>query len=164
MTAASAAAANRASRPLGPNDVERVIAIDRALSGHSRRRFFEKRFAAFEAHPEDFVHIGVVRDGDLCGFAIAHVQRGEFGHEDTVAVLDAIGVDAESRERGIGQLLMRELGAAVSRSGAQILHSEAVWTSHDLLRFFDSAGFKLAPRLALQRPVAVPLDEAPEEI
>ena len=31
------------ARPLGANDLERVIAIDQALSGRSRRRFFEKR-------------------------------------------------------------------------------------------------------------------------
>lgn len=155
-------AADRVSRPLDMDDVERVIAIDRVRGGHSRRHFFEKRFAAAKAQPNDFIHVGVVKDGVLCGFATARVHRGEFGFEQAVAVLDAIGV--ESRERGIGQLLTRELGKVMGRTGVRALQTQADWTNRELLRFFATAGFKLAPRLALERPVAVPLDETTEEI
>jgi ribosomal protein S18 acetylase RimI-like enzyme len=161
---AALTAADRVIRPLDTGDAERVIAIDRARSGHSRRHFFEKRFAAAKAQPDDFIQIGIVQDGLLRGFAIARVHRGEFGLERTVAVLDAIGVESESRERGIGQLLMRELGKVMGSRGVRALQSQADWTNHELLRFFAAAGFKLAPRLALERPVAVPLDEATEEI
>lgn len=156
--------ASRVGRPLGVDDVERVIAIDRAHSGHSRRHFFEKRFAAAKAQPDDYIHVGVVQDGLLRGFAIARVHRGEFGHEQAVAVLDAIGVETESQERGIGQILMHELGEVMGSRGVCTLQSQADWTNHELLRFFDTAGFKLAPRLALQRPIAAPLDETTEEI
>ena len=155
-------AASRDIRPLHVDDIERVIAIDRAYSGHSRRRFFEKRFAAVE--PEDFVHVGVVQDGVLRGYAIARVLRGEFGHKQTVAVLDAIGVDAESRERGVGQALMAELNGMMSRRNIEALQSQAEWTNQDLMRFFAAAGFQLAPRLTLQRPVAALLDEPSEQV
>ena len=154
--------AGRDTRPLRADDVERVIAIDRAYSGQSRRRFFEKRFAAVE--PEDFVHVGVVQDGVLRGYAIARVLRGEFGHKQAVAVLDAIGVDAESRERGVGQALMAELDAIMVRRNVRALQSQAEWTNLDLLRFFAAAGFELAPRLTLQRPVAALLDEPSEQV
>ena len=156
-------APDRVVRPLDNRDTDRVIAIDRARGGHSRRRFFEKRFAAAKAQPDDFIHIGVVQDGMLRGFVIARVHRGEFGFERAVAVLDSIGVESESRERGIGQLLMRELGEIMGRRGVGALQSQADWTNHELLRFFAAAGFKLAPRLALERSVAVPLDETAEE-
>ena len=157
-------AADRVSRPLDMDDIERVIAIDRADGGHSRRHFFEKRFAAAKAQPDDFIHVGVVEHSLLRGFATARVHRGEFGFEQAVAVLDAIGVDSESRERGIGHLLMRELGEVMSRRGVRTLQSQADWTNHELLRFFAATGFKLAPRLTLERPVAVPLDETTDEI
>ena len=156
--------ANRACRSLDADDIERVIAIDHASSGHSRRHFFEKRFAAAKAQPEDFFHVGVEQDGSLRGYVIARVLRGEFGQEQAVAALDAIGVETESRERGIGQLLMRQLMEAMASRGVSTLQSQADWTNHELVRFFDTAGFKLAPRLTLQRPVASPLDEAAEEI
>ncbi len=156
--------ANRDARPLRADDIERVIAIDRAYSGHSRRRFFEKRFAAAKAQPEDFIHVGVVQDGVLCGYAIARVLRGEFGHKQTVAVLDAIGVDAGSRERGVGQALMAELNAMMLRQDVRALQSQAEWINQDLMRFFAAAGFQLAPSLTLQRPVATPLDEPSEQV
>ena len=156
--------AGRDTRPLRADDVERVIAIDRAYSGQSRRRFFEKRFAAAKAQPEDFIHVGVVQDGALCGYAIARVLRGEFGHKQAVAVLDAIGVDAESRERGVGQALMTEFDAIMVRRNVHALQSQAEWTNLDLLRFFAAAGFELAPRLTLQRPVAALLDELSEQV
>ncbi len=151
-------------RRLGAADVDRVIAIDRAYSGQSRRRFFERRFAAAKKRPEDFIYIGVIQDGLLCGFAIARVLRGEFGHEHAVAVLDAIGVAAECRGQGIGQALLGELKGAMRQRGVLALQSQADWTNHDLMRFFDAAGFKLAPRLMLQRPVAALFDEPNEEV
>lgn len=156
--------ANRDCRPLGADDLEQVIAIDRAHSGHSRHRFFEKRFAAAKEQPDDYVHVGIVEGRSLCGFAIARVLRGEFGHEQTVAVLDAIGVAAASREQGVGQALIRELSAIMRRRGVQALQSQADWTNHEFMRFFATADFKLAPRLVLQRTVTAPPDEASEEV
>ena len=49
---------DRNARTLNANDVERVIAIDRGHSGHARRRFFEKRFAAAQAHPRTIFTLG----------------------------------------------------------------------------------------------------------
>jgi ribosomal protein S18 acetylase RimI-like enzyme len=161
---AAPAIANRTVRPLGADDVERVIAIDCAHSGRSRRRFFEKRFTAAAAQPDDYVHIGAIRDGSLRGFAVARILHGEFGHESAVAVLDAIGVETESRERGIGHALMEELGTILRHKGVRSLQSQADWTNHDLLRFLHAAGFELAPRLVLQRLVNEVLAETGEEV
>jgi ribosomal protein S18 acetylase RimI-like enzyme len=152
------------ARTLGPADVERVIAIDRAQTGRSRRRFFEKRFAAAAARPQDFVPIGIQRGGALRGFAILRILRGEFGREQAIAVLDAIGVEPHSRERGIGRALMNELIAALDRRGVRSLQSQAAWNNHDLVRFFAASDFALAPRLVLERSVAEPLHEASEEV
>ena len=144
---------------LGVADVERVITIDHTHSGRSRRRFFERRFAAAAARPDDSVHIGAMRGGAMRGFAIARILRGEFGYEQAVAVLDAIGVEATSQERGIGQALMEALSDIMRQKGVGQLQTQADWTNHDLLRFFSAAGFKLAPRLVLQRPAGeLPVD------
>lgn len=150
-------------RRLVRTDLERVIAIDRANSGRARRRFFERRLAAATAHPEDFVQVGVMREGALRGFAFAHVLRGEFGRERLAAVLDAIGVELESRERGVGQSLIEGLAGKLRAVGARILHSQAEWSDPELLPFFAASGFELAPRLALERSVTEPLIEPSEE-
>jgi GNAT superfamily N-acetyltransferase len=157
------ARSNEGTRSIDAGDLERVIAIDRGHTGHSRRRFFEKRFAAAAAHPDDFVQIGLTRGGSLRGFAIARLSRGEFGREDVVAVLDVLGVEPESQDRGVGQLLIEQLIETLRQKGVHSLHSQAGWASHHLLRFFDAAGFQLCPRMVLERSVTEPLLEPAEE-
>jgi L-amino acid N-acyltransferase YncA len=150
-------------RPLRPADLERVIAIDSAHVGEPRRRFFEKRLAHAKQHPEDFVQVGVARNGSLIGFAFARILRGEFGRAQAIATLDAVGVEQDSREHGVGHALMDGLSKLMREKGVQSLQSEADWTNHALLRFFDGSGFGLAPRLVLERSVLMPLAEPTED-
>jgi ribosomal protein S18 acetylase RimI-like enzyme len=160
---ASNPTASRSTRALKVDDLERVIAIDRILSGRSRRHFFEKRFANAHARPNDFVQVGVVTGDRLQGFVIARILRGEFGQKDAVAVLDAVGVDPQSQEHGLGQILMEGLVDISRQRGVQSLQSHVSWTSVDLLRFFNASNFKLAPRLDLERPVTELREVADEE-
>lgn len=159
-----ATSANQAVRPLRADDVHRMIAIDQAHTGRQRRRFFEKRFEAAKAHPQDFVHVGVSRNGTLVGFAFARILHGEFGRDEPVAALDLIGVDPASQDHGYGHALMTGLAEAMRAAGVRRLHSQSDWTDHGLLKFFDSTGFQVAPRLVLERSVAAPLTEPAEEI
>jgi GNAT superfamily N-acetyltransferase len=145
------------------NDLERMIEIDRAYTGEARRRFYEKRVRASELHPQDYVHVGVRHDGQLVGFAFARLLHGEFGRNDAVAVLDVLGVDPGHRERGQGHELMDRLIVAMRQRGVTLMQSQADWTAFELLKFFASTGFRLAPRLVLERSVAAPLDEPADE-
>jgi L-amino acid N-acyltransferase YncA len=150
-------------RPLRASDLEQVIAIDSGHVGESRRRFFEKRLAHAKEHPDDFVHVGAVRNGALVGFAFARILRGEFGREQAIATLDAVSVEHDSRERGVGHALMDNLAKIMRQKGVHSLQSQADWTNHALLRFFDASGFGLAPRLVLERSVLIPLAEPAED-
>jgi len=158
-----AATIDNTVRPLRASDLERIIAIDSAHVGEPRRRFFEKRLAHAKQHPDDYVHVGVTRNGALVGFAFACVLHGEFGREQSSATLDAVGVEHDSRERGVGRGLMAGLAKQLRERGVQSLQSQADWTNHALLRFFDSSGFRLAPRLVLERSVQTPLAEPIDE-
>jgi GNAT superfamily N-acetyltransferase len=151
-------------RALDGGDLERVIIIDRAHSGRSRRHFFEKRFAAAAAHPDEFIQIGVMGGGSLRGFAIARVFCGEFGREPAIAMLDAIGVEMEVQERGVGRSLMDGLVEAMRSAGVHTLQSQAEWTNHGLMRFFDASGFELAHRVVLERSNSEPLAEPSKEV
>ena len=146
-------------RRLRPTDLEQVIAIDSHHFGEPRRAFFEKRLAQARAHPGDYVQVGVDRNGFLVGFAFARILRGEFGRERAIATLDAVGVMVSSREQGVGHALMDGLTKALRQEGVQSLQSQASWTNHALLRFFDACGFSLAPRLVLERSALTPLPE-----
>jgi len=151
-------------RPLRPDDLERVIAIDKALTGSARRRFMEKRLMAAQAAPDDFVQLGVERAGTLTGFALGRVLHGEFGLVEPAAVLDTIGVDPASQGQGCGHALMDGLLDLLRSKGVQALHSQAEWSSHGMLKFFDSTGFALAPRVVLERGTAQSMSEQGEEI
>lgn len=150
-------------RALVAADLERVIAIDRIYSGRSRRHFFEKCFANAKSRPDDFVQVGVATAEGLQGFAVARIMRGEFGQKDVVAVLDAVGVDPQSREHGLGKSLMDGLIELSRARGARSVQSQVNWANIDLLRFFNSARFTPAPRLDLERPVANLRENADEE-
>jgi N-acetylglutamate synthase-like GNAT family acetyltransferase len=151
-------------RRLRPDDLERTIAIDQAHTGRARRRFFEKRLEAARKHPEDFIHVGVTEGDTLMGFAFARVRQGEFGRDEPIAALDLMGVDRGAEAHGHGHRLMAALHAAMREKGVRRLHSQADWTEHGLLKFFDSTGFKLAPRLVLERDVAEPMIEDDDDL
>ena len=151
-------------RALRRGDLERVIAIDQAHAGTARRRFMERRLTEGERRPDDYVLVGVEHDGALVGFALGRLLYGEFGRVEPVAVLDAIGVDRSSQEHGYGHALMAGLLAAVRSKGVRQLHSQADWTNHGLLRFFDSTGFTLAQRVVLERDTTQAMDESGEDL
>jgi hypothetical protein len=95
----------------------------------------------------------------LVGYAFARIQRGEFGREQAIATLDAVGVMVGSREAGVGHTLMGGLTEALRQQEVRSLQSQADWTNHGLLRFFDASGFHLAPRLVLERSALTLLPE-----
>ncbi|KAB2917383.1 MAG: GNAT family N-acetyltransferase [Hyphomicrobiaceae bacterium] len=119
---------------------------------------------AAQERPADFIHVGTMWGDALCGFAIARILRGEFGREHAVAVLDALGVEPETQECGIGHALMEELIKAMREMGIRSLQSQVDWANQDLLRFLQASDFKIAPRLALERSVVERLDETIEDV
>lgn len=149
---------NMAIRPLQAEDLEAVIAIDAIGAGRIRRGFFERRLAAAQKDPKRFIYVGAARDHQLVGFALVHLLDGEYGESGTVAVLDAIGVDPQSRGQGIARALMGRVEAVMGDKKIRELRTESAWTSHDLLSFLDAAGFKLAPRTILSRAVGAPVN------
>ncbi len=151
-------------RPLRGSDLERVIAIDQAVVGIVRRRFMEKRLTAAELRPDDYLFVGVERAGLLVGYALGRLMYGEFGRVEPVAVLDAMGVDPVNRDHGCGHALMEGMLAVLRHKGVRQLHSQADWTSHGLLKFFESMGFKLARRVVLERSTLQALVESGDEI
>jgi ribosomal protein S18 acetylase RimI-like enzyme len=151
-------------RALRDADLDRLVAIDRHHVGRSRRRLLERRLAMHAAAPAESLQFGAEVDGRLAGFVLARVQRGEFGRTDSSAVIDVLGVDPANRGQGCGRALMDAITAEARARGLPRLHSQADWTMDELLRFFAGAGFELSSRLVIERPVALPFDESPDEI
>jgi GNAT superfamily N-acetyltransferase len=90
-------------------------------------------------------------------------MEGEYGRTELTAALDLVGVAHGSQQLGYGHALIDGLLAAARERGVRLLQSEAEWTSHALLRFFDSTGFTLANRVVLERRVDHPFAENLED-
>jgi predicted N-acetyltransferase YhbS len=79
-----------------------------------------------------------------------------------VGVLDAIGVDGQALHQGVATAVLEALERALAARRARELRTQVEWTEHGLAAFFAGAGFRLAPRLCLERTLErLPDDETP---
>lgn len=145
------------TRPVTVADLDAIVALDRKVTAQSRRGFYEKRLATQGRDARAFVSLAVVADGRIAGFVFAQILDGEFGGKEPVAVLDAICVDPEDRGAHFGRQLMTALERQLASYGVRELQTQADWSEHALVRFFETAGFELAPRLVLERETTMSL-------
>ena len=138
-------------RPLAPDDLDRVVEIDQELAGRSRRGFYDRRLRGASREHASFLYLGISKGDQLIGFVLARLLEGEFGTKKPTAVLDAIGVEYASHGTGAGKRLMAELEEILRLKGVSELRSQLDWNNHALMRFLDSAGFELAPRVIMSR-------------
>lgn len=144
-------AIHAAVRRLTPADLERAVGIDQSVTNRPRRPFYQKRLAALAGDGGSTVALGAEVGGRLAGFVLAHVLDGEFGGTAPVGVLDAIAVDPATQHGGVARALGAALERALKARGVRELRTEAEWTEHALVNFFGSAGFRLSPRVVLER-------------
>lgn len=141
----------RTTRALAPRDLGAVVAIDAAHGGRSRRAYFERRLEAAQRDPERHLQLAVEEDGALAGFILGHALEGEFGRSQPALRLEALGVKAAAQGRSLGAALSEAFGAAASKRGLTEIRTAALWREHELLRFLDRAGYRLAPVHVLDR-------------
>lgn len=141
-------------RRLRPSDLDAVVDIDSALMGRSRRGYFERRLALALHNPDAHMQFAAEHEDRLVGHLLARVLTGEFGVERTVVLLEALGVDPANKGRSAGRYLLEAVEEEMRKRGITELRSQARWTNHGLLRFFDAAGFQLAPRMVVECPTS----------
>jgi ribosomal protein S18 acetylase RimI-like enzyme len=136
----------QAARPrrLAAADLAAVVAIDAALAGRSRRAYFERRLAAAQRDPERHLQLGVDSGGALAGFMLGRALEGEFGRSEPEVRLEAFGVAPAAQRQGLGAALAGAFEAEASKRGLRAVRTTALWREHDLLRFLDHAGYRLA--------------------
>lgn len=137
-------------RTLREGDLDAVVAIDAKATGRRRPRYFQLMLE--RALKEAPLQISLVAelDGRPAGFLIATLYYGEYGVTEPSASIDAISVDPEYRGRHVARALMRQLRLNLGALHISTLRTEVAWDDFDLLSFFRSEGFALAPRLCLE--------------
>ena len=149
-------------RSLYPEDISQVSEIASSLTGRPRRAFLEKRLAVATAKPDSFITCAALDDKKLAGYGFARILEGEFGARSAVALLDDIGVDPGYRSKGIGKMLLSGIERRMKNKNIRTLQAQIAWSNHDMVRFFASAGFALAPGQIIERDTSPLSDEVAE--
>ena len=151
------------TRTLAPGDLDAVVTIDAALSGRTRRAYFERRLAAALRQPALHLQFAADIDGALAGHALARVLEGEFGRTRPALRLEVISVARAAQGRGVGRALHAALEAAARKRSIGELHTAAPWRDSAMLRFLAGAGYVLSGALVLDCALrANPLLARPE--
>jgi ribosomal protein S18 acetylase RimI-like enzyme len=156
-------ASKQTIRALRPDDADAVVRIDRLRSGRSRTEFYSRRFLTLAKDPRGFVAVAAEQGSQVVGFAFARVLDGEFGGVAPAGALDAIGVAAEQEREGVATALLAGLEAALAAQGVRALRTQVEWTEHGTAAFFGASGFRLSPRIVLERSLEGPAEELADE-
>ena len=140
-------------RRLAAADLDSVVALDAALSGRTRRAYFERRLAAARRQPDLHLQFAAEEDGAFRGHALARVLEGEFGRTRPALRLEVISVDPAAQSRGIGRTLHRALEEEAGKRAITEFRTAAPWRDHAMLRFLDGIGYALAPNQVIECPL-----------
>jgi predicted N-acetyltransferase YhbS len=137
-------------------DMESVVALDATIVGRTRHEYFQRRLKSALEQTERHVQFSAEQDGRFVGFIKARKQLGEFGRAEPALLLEAIAVAPDEQGRGIGSALLARLESEAKRLGAPSIRTTASWRDHEIMEFFDGAGFDFSRNMVLD--CAMPQD------
>lgn len=140
-------------RSMAEGDLRALVAIDRRNTGSDRTAYFKRKLA--DALTESDVRVSLVAELDSVpvGFIMARVDLGEFGHVETTAVIDTIGVDPDYQNRGVGRALLTQLLVNLGTLRVEKVRTEVDWRDRDLLAYLDHSGFLPSQQLCFDQPL-----------
>jgi len=143
----------------------RVITLDGSLEGGERADFFTRRLQAMQRAPATYIGYVAILDGQFCGYVLGRILQGEFGHNQPVMLLDALGVQAQTQGQGVSSQLLNRLTQAAKKAGCRAMQTQVGWQQQPLLAYFCSKGFQLSSRVVLSRPTtALAISETDETL
>ena len=137
-------------RSMHASDLAAVAAIDRRLTGADRFDYLRQRLE--EALELSGVRVSLVAeiDGMVAGFAMARVDLGAYGQFEPTAVIDTIGVDPASADKGVARALLSQLMVNLSALRVERLRTVVAWDDPVTTGFFAHMGFAPEQRLVLR--------------
>jgi ribosomal protein S18 acetylase RimI-like enzyme len=140
-------------RLMRQSDLPAIVAIDEAASGRRRPKYFELLLQRALSQPALQVSLVAEHDDRVAGFVVASLYYGEYGLAEPSASMDAVGVVASLRGKGVGRALMRQLLLNLGALRIETLRTEVAWDDLDLLAFLQREGFQPSCRLSLERRI-----------
>lgn len=140
-------------RAMVAEDLPQVVRIDRLITGRDRSAYLSGK--ADEALMESGIRISIIAEQDNrpVGYIMARLDFGEFGHTDSEAVIDTIGVDPAYTHHHVGSALLSQLFSNLAALNVEQIRTELEWDNFGLLAFLQHCGFRPSQRLALSRTI-----------
>ena len=145
-------------RPIREGDIERIITIDRRVTGQEKAGFWRGLLSAYlmgkgdlrDALAPSLCQVALV-DGEVVGFMVGDVQSWQFGIPRCGRIM-AVGVDPDFRRQGVAGQLAKALFEEFRRFNApKVL---CLVTPDDPLHdFFQSLNFQKTSFVCLEREV-----------
>lgn len=123
-------------RPWREPDLDAVCEIERRTFPLPWTR---RQFSDLHAHPAGFGWVAARRGGQLVGYAVGWVAADE-------AELADLAVSEESRDQGIGAVLVRAFAREAGVRGARRLYLEVRVSNERAQRFYGRLGFGVVGR------------------
>ncbi|HEX7328293.1 MAG TPA: GNAT family N-acetyltransferase [Casimicrobiaceae bacterium] len=131
-------------------DVDRVVAIDAAVTGIEKRDYWRRVFGRYgDAPGPDPQFLVADAGGRVVGFVIGEVRDWEFGSPPCGWVF-AIDVAPEARLAGIGARLLAAVCDGFRRAGVRQVRTLLARDDTLVLSFFRSQGMMAAPLIPLE--------------
>lgn len=142
-------------RDLRAGDLDWVVRIDREHSGKTRTEYYRLKLAEARGDTGVRISLAALIDGVPAGFMMGRLYYGEFGSPEPAAILDSLGVAKEYAGKNVALALMHRLVGNLRAFGIERIETQVAWDQVDLIRFFQRAGFRPAPRLCLELDLKV---------
>ncbi len=128
-------------RPMKSRDFKQVSEIDRKVIGRDRIDYWKLRTEIIEKLSTVAALVAEI-NGRIVGFIIGDITGWTYGVPENIGWINAIVVDPEFQRKGIGQMLFNEMIDYLKKAGVKSIYAFVHWRDFNLLRFFDSIGFK----------------------
>lgn len=138
-------------RDLQHTDLPDVVRIDTEAFGRRRPQYFELMLMRALNFAGLQMSLVVELEGRVVGYMIVSLYYGEYGISEPTASIDAIGVAADVRRRGVAHAMMAQFRSNAHAIGVSVVRTEVEWDDFDLLAFFQREEFAPAGRVCLER-------------
>jgi ribosomal protein S18 acetylase RimI-like enzyme len=141
-------------RNLTDNDIDTLVRINKKVTGHDHRVFYERKVN--EVLNESGIRVSLVAEvkGQAAGFIMARVDYGEFDRTEPAAVLDSIAVDPAYARQQVGSALLSQLLANLTSLRLDSIRTIVTADHFDLLYFLMKNGFQPGQRLTFHRSIS----------
>jgi ribosomal protein S18 acetylase RimI-like enzyme len=137
-------------RTMRDSDLEAVIAIDAAATGHRRPSYFRRMLERAVKDADFKISLVAELEGVVAGCIIATLYYGEYGVMEPWASIETIGVLPALRRRHVGKALLRQLRMNLGALQIEKIRTQLTWNNFELLHFFETCGFEPGDQVCLE--------------